>query len=264
METQLRENQGEYLVPVAVTVPLYDDSSNPLFTKKTRHSAPESATPFWIHQPSVLWSTWNFLPDSSLMWNEKLNAITRVLFILMFFLFLYTQKIQMLFVGALTILAVVLFHFFHQKRSRETFVQEMDERVRQVTELDDTSAGQLFDKPHTSNPFSNVLVTDYQYNVNKKPAPPLNNPSVRDEVLESAKQTVLRLNPGQPDLANKLFTDLGDELAFEQSMRPFYSTSNTTIPNDQDAFAKFCYGSMISCKEGNAFACARANPRPFP
>jgi hypothetical protein len=30
-----------------------------------------------------------------------------------------------------------------------------------------------------------------------------------------------------------------------------------TIPNDQGAFAEFCYGSMISCKEGNNFACAR-------
>jgi type III restriction enzyme len=40
-------------------------------------------------------------------------------------------------------------------------------------------------------------------------------------------------------------------------MRPFYSNPGTTIPNDQGAFADFCYGSMISCKEGNAFACAR-------
>ena len=40
-------------------------------------------------------------------------------------------------------------------------------------------------------------------------------------------------------------------------MRPFYSTANTTIPNDQGAFADFCYGSMVSCKEGNPFACTK-------
>jgi hypothetical protein len=44
---------------------------------------------------------------------------------------------------------------------------------------------------------------------------------------------------------------------FEQSLMPFNSNPNTTIPNDQQAFAEFCYGSMISCKEGNQFACAR-------
>ena len=55
----------------------------------------------------------------------------------------------------------------------------------------------------------------------------------------------------------KLFKDLGDQYIFEQSLRPFNSTSSTTIPNDQGAFADFCYGSMVSCKEGNMFACAR-------
>ena len=65
------------------------------------------------------------------------------------------------------------------------------------------------------------------------------------------------LNPSQPDLADKLFRDLGEQYVFEQSLRPFYSTASSTIPNDQQAFAEFCYGSMVSCKEGNPFACAR-------
>ena len=61
--------------------------------------------------------------------------------------------------------------------------------------------------------------------------------------------------------AEKLFADLANEFEFEQSMRPFYSTASSTIPNDQKSFAEFCYGSMISCKEGNLFACARDNPQ---
>ena len=44
---------------------------------------------------------------------------------------------------------------------------------------------------------------------------------------------------------------------FEQSLRQFTSNPGSTIPNDQGAFADFCYGSMVSCKEGNQFACAR-------
>jgi hypothetical protein len=46
-------------------------------------------------------------------------------------------------------------------------------------------------------------------------------------------------------------------MSFEQSMRQFYSTPSTQNPDDQQAFAEFCYGSMISCAEGNKFACAR-------
>ena len=35
------------------------------------------------------------------------------------------------------------------------------------------------------------------------------------------------------------------------SMRQWYPTANTNIPNDQKAFAEFCYGGMKSCKEGH-------------
>jgi len=100
-------------------------------------------------------------------------------------------------------------------------------------------------------------MTDYDYNPNKKPAPPAFNKNVNEKILEDAKQLVINSNPGQPDIADKLFKDLGEQYVFEQSLRPFHSNPNTTIPNDQEAFAEFCYGSMVSCKEGNPFACAR-------
>ena len=44
-------------------------------------------------------------------------------------------------------------------------------------------------------------------------------------------------------------------------MRQFYSTSSTTIPNDQDGFLKFCYGDMLSCKGGDELACSNNNYR---
>jgi hypothetical protein len=100
-------------------------------------------------------------------------------------------------------------------------------------------------------------MSDYDYNVNKKPAPPMYNQNVSGDVLSQAMQLVRESNPDQPDIADKLFKDLGEQYVFEQSLRPFYSNPSTTIPNDQEAFADFCYGSMGSCKDGNQFACAR-------
>lgn len=44
-------------------------------------------------------------------------------------------------------------------------------------------------------------------------------------------------------------------------MRSFYATANTRVNNDQRAFAEFCYGDMVSCKEGDEFACSRRNTR---
>jgi hypothetical protein len=115
----------------------------------------------------------------------------------------------------------------------------------------------VFEKPTSVNPLSNVLLPDYDFNPNKKPAPPTSSENTKSLILENAKQLVADANPGQPNIVEKLFTDLGDQLGFEQSMQQFVSNPSTTIPNDQTAFAEFCYGNMISCKEGNQFACAR-------
>jgi hypothetical protein len=114
-----------------------------------------------------------------------------------------------------------------------------------------------FQEPSQTNPFSNILVTDIVDNPQRKPAPFLGNSVVRDEVLIQAKQMVAEVNYGQPDIVDKLFKDVNEQLSFEQSMRQFHSTASTTIPNDQAGFAQFCYGGMQSCKEGNLFACSR-------
>jgi len=54
-----------------------------------------------------------------------------------------------------------------------------------------------------------------------------------------------------------LFDDRGDKFEFEQSMRQFYTTANTRVPNNQFEFARFCYGNMASCKDGDVEQCIR-------
>ena len=117
-----------------------------------------------------------------------------------------------------------------------------------------------FGEPESSNPFGNFMISDYKNNPNKKPAPPAFNESVNNRILTEAKAMVAELNPGQPDISDKLFKDLGEQYVFEQSLRQFTSNPSTTLVNDQTGFADFCYGSMTSCKEGNLFACARNLP----
>ena len=118
-----------------------------------------------------------------------------------------------------------------------------------------------FGEPESSNPFGNFMISDYKNNPHKKPAPPAFNESVNNRILAEAKAMVAELNPGQPDISDKLFKDLGEQYVFEQSLRQFTSNPSTTLVNDQTGFADFCYGSMTSCKEGNLFACARNLPR---
>ena len=119
--------------------------------------------------------------------------------------------------------------------------------------------------PTINNPMMNVLLPEISYNPTRKQAAPAYNPAVEKEINHSTEAaTVIDFEPKTiseaEKLRKKLFADLGDKYEFDNSMISFYTNPNTTIPNDQAGFAEFCYGSMISCKEGNEFACQRFNP----
>ena len=47
-----------------------------------------------------------------------------------------------------------------------------------------------------SNPLSNVMLTDYDYNPHKKPAPPSYTVKDKDIILEETKKQIQLLNPG--------------------------------------------------------------------
>jgi hypothetical protein len=124
-----------------------------------------------------------------------------------------------------------------------------------------SSSGLTFQAPTPQDPLMNVLLTDIQDRPNRPAAEPAFNPQVERDINETTQQFVVNdMDGNTADLEDRLFRDLGDNYEFSNSMRNYFATPNTRIPNDQHAFAEFCYGSMISCKEGNMVACARANP----
>jgi hypothetical protein len=226
--------------------------------------------PFWSENPNVLFQrqySMEFFPIESMTYEQKLNAITRTVLFLTILGFIISQSVRIIVVSAVTLFSIFILHHYHKKEkmkldqkaaateAKEGFANAtMDYLAEQNINV---SADDVFSPPDSSNPFSNVLISDYEYNPDKKPAMPAFNNNVKGEILKQAKQLVSEANPDQPDIADKLFKDLGEQLVFEQSLRQFNSNPSTTIPNDQGAFADFCYGSMISCKEGNDFACAR-------
>ena len=105
-----------------------------------------------------------------------------------------------------------------------------------------------FTAPTKKNPLMNVLLPEIQDQPKRKPAAPAFNKEVEREINEKTADP-------------RLFLDLGDKIEFDGSMRNFYATANTTIPNDQRGFAEFCFGDMPSCKEGDGLQCTKDNPR---
>jgi hypothetical protein len=208
---------------------------------------------FWGNNPNILIASFDFFPIETMSYLQKINAITRSVIFFGIILFLMTQNVRMIAVLGITIVAL---YFVGRNKTNENFNNPADTVLAEHEIVRNDTA--IFDEPSSSNPFSNPLIGG---DPNKKPAPPAFSEKINDKILKEAKHMVQELNPGQPDIADKLFKDLGEQYVFEQSMRQFNSNPSTTVTNDQTGFAEFCYGSMVSCREGNLFACARNMPR---
>jgi hypothetical protein len=255
---------------------LEDDSVNEdeIFSQMSSNHQKKDI-PFWSENPNILLNPAHItelFPSEDMAYSQKLNAITRLVFLLTVVVYLLTHTFRSIVFGVLSLFAIYLVHYYHsldkkkdaKKRDAFTGLDGQNEKNSPALKVLGKSADsvlvspkEVFDNPSAENPFSNVLVTDITGNPNKKPAPPAYNDHTNQSILAAAKEAVMNANPGQPDISDKLFKDLGEQMSFEQSMRQFYSTPSTQTPDDQQAFAEFCYGSMISCAEGNKFACAR-------
>jgi hypothetical protein len=222
-------------------------------------------TPFWFKDPTILFKKGEInklWPAETMTNQEKLNAISRLVIILTLLGLLITQSVKILITGLVTLGVIAFLDYTQNEKDRKENTKNLVEsvkegfsnaNVRELTKEDFTS-------PTEKNPAMNVLLPEIKDNPNRKPAAPSFNPEVGKKMDDSVKDMVSeKFNDSKID--ERLFKDLGDNFNFDQSMRSFHPTANTQIPNDQKAFADFCYGDMISCKEGNAFACTRDNPR---
>jgi len=230
---------------------------------------------FWINEPSILFNKDYILqvwPSSKMSYEEKLNAISRLVIIMTILGFILTMNKSILLIGIVTLVAIFAMYKMRKQKvtkdmldsSKEGF-SGIDVKNQQETIINpDTLKSYLkseFMPVNKKNPLGNVLLTEIMDNPTRKPAPPSFNTEVYEDINVSTKKMVQSLNPGIKNTNKQLYGDLGEQFEFDQSQWSFYSTPNTKIPNDQGAFADYLYGDMPSCRDGNAFACIQDNIR---
>jgi hypothetical protein len=211
-------------------------------------------TLFWLNNPSVLLNKDEILelwPKSTQSLEKKLNSITRIVILMGFLGYFLTKSIKIPISAFVTLIIIVIIYNTqknkHHKNSKNIDIHEGFDNPAQYINYKKN-----FTPPTTQNPLMNVSLPEIKYNPKRKEAAPSFNPDVEKDINEKA---------GNVGVDPRLFKDLGDKLDFENSMRQFHSMPNTKIPNDQEAFAKFCYGNMPSCKDGDALQCEKNNKR---
>lgn len=237
----------------------------------------------------------SFWPSKQQTFTEKLNSMTRLIVIVTLFGYLVTKSVPILIVSLVSLLSIVGLYFVKRKEAmtpnmkldQVTGETQGDSTLHKVTDssLDNAARKHWYPQkssvtrpeqpehpthskavlridraderpreaneqaPTKENPMMNVLMTDYKKRPHRPRAEPAFAPTVRDKINQKTKEQI------EDHLEQKLFRDLGDEIDFDHSMRQFTTTANTKIPNDQMAFAQFCYGNMSSCKDGEVDKC---------
>jgi hypothetical protein len=216
--------------------------------------------PFWSNDPTVIFNKEYILevfPTTDMYYEQKMNAVTRMIIIISILGYLYTRSIRIPIAGASMI--VVIYFLFRSRKYKVTrdmihegFTPSPDTSVIVNPQTLESVLRSEYKEGNKKNPFSNVLLTQITDDPNRKAAPPAFNPEIDEDITRNVKKAVQFMNPEIKNTSKQLYGDLYENYELDQSNRAFFSTANTRVENDQGSFGKYLYGDMPSSKESNA------------
>jgi len=223
-------------------------------------------TNIWLNNPLILLKKGQInqiWPKENMNRNEKINAITRLVIILTILGFLVTQNSNFFITGIVTLGIIIMLYYAREYKNSNENNNGNSSSVEGFTNPKVYNALKgNFTNPTKTNPLMNVLLPEIQDDPKRKMAAPAYNKAVEKQINNRTEDFIVSNFDNDPEIKKKLFSNLGDSLESENfGQYNFYATANTRIPNDQKSFADFCYGDMISGKEGNDFALMKNNPR---
>lgn len=227
-------------------------------------------TTIWFNNPSILFNSkklGELWPTPDMNFEERLNAMTRLVILLTILGYMISLSSKIFIVGLTAIISILILYTIQSHRNINNSKEGFN-NLQNTSLLANPAVFEMnrnnFSKSTKENPLMNVLIPEVFYNPERKPAAPTFNPVVEQEINNNVQDFVCeQFNTNTKDkkenknIKKKLFGNLGAELDFDRSMQRFTANPNTIIPNDQKSFQEFCYGDMISGKEGHPLALER-------
>ena len=196
-----------------------------------------SGTPFWRDDFMELWNKpLEFIPQHDMDTASQWNALTRFcLYGAALILMLGLQKP----IAILLLLVVVVVYLLKPSQGiweliKRGYRKESYYAAQVLTGIPRSKEPCL--KPTDENPFMNITVDQYAPDkANRPPACVLNDPVISKQANEYFN--------------SDLFQDVDDVFGKKTAERNYYTTAITTIPNNQNEFAKWCYGNGAPQKD---------------
>tara|TARA_B100001121_G_scaffold21242_1_gene16542 strand:+ start:95 stop:781 length:687 start_codon:yes stop_codon:yes gene_type:complete len=206
------------------------------------------STPFWFKDISILYDK-NYLleiiPKKEYDFSRKLNAVVRFSVYYSILLYIFKRDTNILCFPFITIVITVFLHKTNKDEKNDdamkglmsskshTSMEDIDMMIMDINK-------DVFREPDEDNPMMNQNYFDLYEN--KKAVPTYNNPGMKRKVEET--------------LDASIFKDSNDLFNRRNSQRQWYTMPNTEAMNKQTEFAKWCYMTPPTCKEGNGLQCA--------
>ena len=206
------------------------------------------STPFWFKDISILYNK-NYLleiiPKKEYDFSRKLNAVVRFAIYYSILLYIFKRDGNILCFPFITIVITVFLHRTNRDETNDdamkglmsskghTSMEDIDAMIMDINK-------DVFREPDDDNPMMNQNTFDLYEN--KKAVPTYNNPGMKRKVEET--------------LDDGIFKDSNDLFNRRNSQRQWYTMPNTEAMNKQTEFAKWCYMTPPTCKEGNGLQCA--------
>ena len=205
-----------------------------------------SVEKIWFQDPTGFIGPLNydrFFPSKEMAFVEQLNSLMRFSIYFSLLVFVIRKETNIFFIPVFMAgFTYMLFSVDTKNKQREKFYMKQKQLEK------DPHTKELCAAPTKENPFMNVLVSDYAINPQRKKACSITEGKAKGKVKKLFE--------------NNLYRDVSDIYNKNASDRNFYTTPITTIPNDQNAFAQYCFGTEKSCKQGNGTRCYQNTYRP--
>lgn len=208
---------------------------------------------FWYDDITVLFDKsklHKYIPLKSYSKEEKLNSIVRVSIYTALLFLVLTGNINYIFIAIFgLVLTLIIYSNFEDRiekklnKNIENYKNLKNDKELKKYKVKPSKYLDTCILPTNNNPFMNPLISE---KLNKKRACKTYNNKKLKKVVDDK-------------FSKGLFKDINSVYDRENSQREFYTLPSTGIPNDQEAFGKWLYGTPKTCKEGNGNQCVGNN-----
>lgn len=210
---------------------------------------------FWLEDPTTLFLNFHkFNPVSSFSTEtlaQSCNVYTRLIMLSMIVIYCITKKINYIYIGIFLILVIIIMYYSAKKDAFENYASNVSNvsndfrgnasYLLSQAQLPERTSDNFDTKAPVNNPLKNVPITDY------------------DKKQEYSQATMSNADMSK-FIKDKMF-QTADQYIFDRDTRQYYTMPTSSVPNDQDAFAQWLYGTENVCKEGSIYMHRSGTPQ---